>query len=118
MGYKYKAECLETLQEFYDRYAEDCSNQVAVGSSLTITKCISTSTGVDVWAYKIDTGALVQSNSANIPHITPQTFSCNYTSPSSTTITTADIVETSWLIVGVWVVAWAVRKMIDAFWKH
>lgn len=109
MGYKFNDKCYETLFDMHAAFASFCQ---ASGSGL----------GTNLLSCKPDSAGYVVIQSFSVSNGTPGTpwnfyppqVTCDY----SGLPTTADIVETAWLVVGVWVVAWAFRKMADTFWKR
>lgn len=121
MGYKYKNVCLETIDEFRQWFAQDCTGQLVTtgsgGSAVgAVAQCTPVSTGVNVRLYSLSTGSAIGTETL----IQPPQISCTYSASSgssSASIPTADIIETAWLVVGVWVAAWAFRRMASAI-KH
>lgn len=119
MGYQFKGQCLETLLEMHQRFAQDCSGvsfNAMTGSASTlplISVCTASGTNVSVQAYDIKNNALFGTATILVP---PQ-YSCTYSAPSSSTITNADAITTAWLVVSVWVVAWGIRKMTEVLRK-
>ncbi len=116
MGYKLKNVCYETQAQFLEAFAQDCPITVSTPSTASgfYSFCSVNGTNIEVKAFNWS------SNQEIIPavdHIfTPQSSSCDY-SASTNTFTNADIIELSWLVVGVWVAAWGFKKMIEVLKK-
>ena len=119
MGYKYQNICLETLDEFRGAFAQECTGQLVTtgsgGSAVgAVALCSPVTNGVNVRLYSLSTGATMGADTL----IDPPQISCTYSASSggssSASIPTADIIETAWLVVGVWVTAWAFRRMASA----
>lgn len=114
MGYAYKGTCLETLPEMLQRYAQDCTGQsfnamTGTATSVPLTSfCTASATNVSIQMYDLKNFA----NYGSAITVNPPQYTCTFNAASS--ITNADAVQTAWLVIGVWVVAWGVRKMIDA----
>lgn len=110
MGYKYQNICLETIDDYYLAFAQECTgNFVTSGSTVgNVTKCTPVTGGVNIRLYSLSTG-----NPTGVDtFLTPPSISCTYSSsPGSLPI--EDIVALSWLVAGVWVVAWGVKKIIQ-----
>ena len=119
MGYQYKGQCLETLLEMQQRFAQDCSGlplNAMTGTATTvplISVCTATAGAVSIKAYDVKNNNLF--GIATI--VTPPEYSCTYSASASSTITNADAITTAWLVVSVWVVAWGVRKMMEVLRK-
>lgn len=114
MGYKYQDVCYETQADALQAVADKCGIQFIGGGS-------STNSGA-FWC-KVS-GSSIQMTLVTPGSNTPVSFnylypvtlgSCTYTAPSSSTgkFTNQDVIDMSWLVVSVWVVAWGIRKMIE-----
>ena len=111
MGYKFNGQCLETVDDFYQAFALNCTGQIVTGAGGSVgyvSKCTPGVTGVTVRQVDLSTGSAVGTNTL----LQPPLISCTYSSsPGSLPI--EDIVALSWLVAGVWVVAWGVKKIIQ-----
>lgn len=113
MGFKYRDTCYDTLAEAIQSEADQCG--------LTINN----SSGYYWVGYCEVNGSNIQFLHNNTASSTFYTSALTYTPsyPSCTansggsTFSNADIIELSWLVVSVWVVAWGFRKMIEVFKK-
>lgn len=105
MGYRFKDQCFDTKQEFINAFAQSCGGTSGSGGlSSYFTICTANTDTVTVQAYTLTNGT------AQTPYaVTPQTINCDYVSP----LTTSDMIELSWLVVGVWVTAWGFKKMME-----
>lgn len=109
MGYRFQNQCFETKQEFINAYSQKCQGSGGSGGlGSYYTFCTANTDTVTVQAFTLTTGA------AQTPfNITPQVISCDFSAP----YTNSDIIEVSWLVVGVWVVAWCLKKMAEVIKK-
>jgi hypothetical protein len=111
MGYQYQNFCLDTVDDLYQRFALDCTGKIISSTGSTsvgyIAKCSPVATGVNVRLYDLSTSSAVGTTTL----VQPNQITC--TASSSSPITNADAVQTAWLVISVWVVAWGVRKLID-----
>ncbi len=112
MGSKYRDTCYETSTDALQVMADYCG--VSIGGSSTnatfAAYCKPNGT-----ALTIHTGTLNNPNDVTAAFsITPTFPTCTYTPPNNSTITPEDAVQTAWLVIGVWVVAWGIRKIIDS----
>ena len=78
----------------------------AAGLSSYFTVCTANADNITVQAYSLTNGT---PQTAFI--ITPQLIACTYQAPK--VFSNADVVELSWLVVGVWVAAWGIRKLSE-----
>lgn len=111
MGYKFNGQCLETVDDLYNEFALSCTGNFTNGGTAVgyVSKCTPVVGGVNVRLYSLSTGAAVGVETV----VQPPLISCTYSSsPGSLPI--EDIVALSWLVAGVWVVAWGIRKIADA----
>lgn len=108
MGYKLHDQCYETLFDFHVAFAQECSKIGGQGTSAIFYTCVATPDYVTIQGYSAVNGSAYTPFNHN-----PQQISCTYQAPKS--FTNADVVDLSWLVVGVWVVAWGIRKLIDTF---
>lgn len=100
MGYRYKNYCLDTVSELHDVISSDCPSVTSDGAHILI--CTPSSNDITVSLTEIATGT------TTTRAYTPELIACD-TAPAI-----AEIVELSWLVIGVWVVAWTFKKMADA----
>ncbi|MDP3662073.1 MAG: hypothetical protein U1D41_10160 [Nitrosomonas sp.] len=109
MGYRFQNQCYETKQDFMNALSQTCTAPSgAAGLSSYFTVCTANTDDLTIQAYSLTNGT------PQTPFtITPQLIACDYTPP----FTNSDIIEISWLVVGVWVVAWGIKKMIEAIKK-
>ena len=109
MGYRLQNQCYETKQDFMNALSQTCTAPSgAAGLSSYFTVCTANADDLTIQAYALSNGT------PQTPFtITPQLIAYDYTPPS----TNSDIIEISWLVVGVWVVAWGIKKMIEAIKK-
>ncbi|QOJ23595.1 MAG: hypothetical protein HRU78_07990 [Gammaproteobacteria bacterium] len=108
MGYRFQNQCYETKQEFLDALAQNCyvSASGSGGLGSFFTTCTSNSDNITVQSYTLTNGT------AQTPWtLTPQLIACTYQAPK--VFSNADVVELSWLVVGVWVAAWGIRKLSE-----
>lgn len=112
MGFKYKGICYETQQEFHQTFAQDaCAVQIMGSTAVShYVYCTADATNVYLESF-IYTNNLEQSV-ANTHAFKPQVIPCTYTPPLI--FSSADMIQLAWLIIGVWVVAWALKKSADA----
>lgn len=110
MGYKYLNQCFETKQEFLDYVAQGCFAQNGGSGALSsyMITCSSNSDNITIQPVLISNGTMPAPYT-----FTPQIISCTFQPPKI--FSNADVVELSWLVVGVWVVAWGIRKITDSF---
>jgi hypothetical protein len=109
MGYLLKEKCYETKQEFINAVAQNCLSGGSGSGALStyFTTCTANTDNVTVQAYLLSNGT------AQIAWTyTPQLISCD-----AQPITNADVVQLSWLVVSVWVVAWGIKKMMEVLRK-
>lgn len=99
MGYRYKNYCLDTVTEMHSVVASDCQTVTLDGTA--IVKCTPTSTDITVSIIDISTGTTVTRA------YVPEQIICD-TAPAL-----ADVAEIAWLVIGVWVTAWAFKKIAD-----
>lgn len=116
MGYQYKSICYETETKFLEAYAQDCPINVGGTSTAAYYSfCSVNGTGIKIKTFLWSNNTEI---SRTVDHtFIPQSSSCDYTTTSSSTFTNADIIELSWLVVGVWVVAWGFKKMMEVLRK-
>ncbi|MBA3754955.1 MAG: hypothetical protein H0X02_01415 [Nitrosomonas sp.] len=101
MGYRYKNLCLDTVEQLHQVIAADCPIIASNGGSSI--KCTPTTTEILITVDQIPTTGVT-----NQQNYVPDLIACD----SAPAI--ADVIELSWLVVSVWVAAWAIKKMIDA----
>lgn len=111
MGYKLHGACYETLLDMHIVYAQECSKVGGQGTGAVFYYCTASETDVVIQGVVLSTGATYTPYSH-----TPQQIACTYEAP--VTYTLSDMVELSWLIIGVWVVAWCARKVVDSLKPH
>lgn len=80
----------------------------AAGLSSYFTVCTANADNITVQAYSLTNGTPQTAFT-----ITPQLIICDFSPP----YTNADVIQVSWLVVGVWVVAWGIKKMAEAIKK-
>ena len=80
----------------------------AAGLSSYFTVCTANADTITVQAYQLTSGSPMTPF-----NITPQLINCDLSPP----YTNSDIIEVSWLVVGVWVVAWGFKKMAEVIKK-
>lgn len=107
MGYKFHGQCYETLYDFHVAFAQECFKVAGSGLATNMLSCTADSGGyVVMQSYNIDQGT-----SGTPWNYTPQQISCTYEPPK--VFSNADVVELSWLVVGVWVIAWGIKKLSE-----
>jgi hypothetical protein len=109
MGYRFQDQCYETKQEFLNALAQSCYKAGGSGglTSYYVT-CTSNVDTITVQGYSLNAGTAQTAWS-----YTPQTVACDFSPP----YTNADVIQVSWLVVGVWVVAWGIKKMAEVLKK-
>ncbi len=80
----------------------------AAGLSSYFTVCTANADNITVQAYSLTNGTPQTAFT-----ITPQLINCDFSPP----YTNADVIQVSWLVVGVWVVAWGIKKMSEVLKK-
>lgn len=107
MGYRFQDQCYETKQEFLDALAQSCYKAGGSGglTSFYVT-CTSNTDTITVQGYSLNAGTPQTAWS-----YIPQSIACTYQPPK--VFSNADVVELSWLVVGVWVAAWGIRKLSE-----
>ncbi|SFF12697.1 hypothetical protein [Nitrosomonas sp. Nm166] len=100
MGYRYKNLCLDTVEQLHEVIAADCPVITIDGSSSI--KCTPTATEILLTVEAIPT-----TGTTNQQTYIPEQIACD-TAP-----VIADVIELSWLVVGVWVAAWTAKKLSD-----
>lgn len=103
MGYLYKSKCLDTVLELHQHYAQDC-NDAFTNLTQYYTVCTADSSAVTANTYSLKDN--LQYNTVPVLIYPPQ-YSCD-TAPKI-----AEVAELSWLVVGVWVAAWGIKKLIE-----
>lgn len=103
MGYLYKDKCLDTVLALHQQYAQDCSDAF-MNLTNYYSICTADATAVTVNTYSLKDN--LQYNTVPVLVYPPQ-YSCD-TAPKI-----AEVAELSWLVVGVWVAAWGIRKLIE-----
>lgn len=110
MGYKYNNICFETQAEALQYVSDSCS--VVLGGTTNaswVAYCKVNGSSIN-FLY----GLLSTSGTNTSPFVyTPIFPACTF--EASKVFSNADVVQLSWLVVGVWVVAWGIRKLIDIF---
>lgn len=110
MGYRYKDVCYETKQQFHEAFAQDCSFHFYTIQSGIYSFGYCTADALQVnYLFKNDSNLNFSTRS-----FVPQSSTCDYTATQTNKFTNADVVAMSWLIVSVWVAAWAIKKMMEA----
>lgn len=103
MGYRFQNQCYETKQDFLNALSQTCTAPSgAAGLSSYFTVCTANADNITVQAYTLTNGTAQTAFT-----ITPQLITCDFSPP----YTNADVIQVSWLVVGVWVVAWGIKKM-------
>lgn len=100
MGYRYKTQCLESVELLHDVIAADCPT--VSNDGMYALACVPSSTTISITRTPLD------GSTGNTIQVTPIQIYCDNTSAIN------DITELSWLVVLVWVTAWGIKKMIDA----
>ncbi len=109
MGYRFQDQCYETKQDFINALSQTCTAPSgAAGLSSYFTVCTANADNITVQSYSLTNGT---ANTAFT--ITPQLITCDFSPP----YTNADVIQVSWLVVGVWVVAWGIKKMAEVLKK-
>ncbi len=113
MGYKFKDTCYETQADAMQTVADSCGPSIfSTGSTTNSSAYFCKVNGSNIQFYFVSAG-----NSAPTKWVyeLPMSFpSCTYSAPSGTNkFTNQDVIDMSWLVVSVWVVAWGIRKMIE-----
>lgn len=80
----------------------------AAGLSSYFTVCTANADNITVQAYSLTNGT-----AQTAFDITPQLINCDFSTP----YTNSDVIEVSWLVVGVWIAAWGIKKMIEVIKK-
>ena len=80
----------------------------AAGLSSYFTVCTANTDNITVQAY-----ALTNGTPQTAFTITPQLITCDFSPP----YTNSDVIQVSWLVVSVWVVAWGIKKMAEVIKK-
>jgi hypothetical protein len=107
MGYKFQDKCYETKFDMHFAFANECqaSGSAALGS--LYLSCTADPAGhVIMQSYTVSNG-----NPGTAWNYYPQEVTCTYEPPK--VFSNADVVELSWLVVGVWVTAWGIKKLIE-----
>lgn len=91
-SYQYLDMCYGTTQDLYTAIASSCPVTNSLGWSIV---CTPTATGYTIKNYVSDTGFKTQT-------IIPTLKNCSYD--------VVDSAELAWLVVGVFLVAWAIRQ--------
>lgn len=109
MGYKFHNQCYDTLFDFHLAFAQECFKVSGAGLGAQMLSCTADTGGyVVMQSYQLSNGTY------GTPwNYTPQAVTCDYLPPP----TMSDSIELAWLIVGVWVVAWGFKKMMEAIKK-
>lgn len=109
MGYLYKGVCLDTKQEYLNQLSQDCLSGGSGSGALStyFTTCTANTENITVQAFTLSSGAAQTAWT-----YTPQFFLC-----TPEPHTQADIIQLSWLVVSVWVIAWGFKKMIEVLRK-
>ena len=103
MGYRFQNQCYETKQDFMNALSQTCTAPSgAAGLSSYFTVCTANADNITVQAYSLTNGTPQTAFT-----IAPQLITCDFSPP----YTNADVIQVSWLVVGVWVVAWGIKKM-------
>lgn len=100
MGYRYKSLCLDTVEQLHEVIAADCPIVTSDGSHMLV--CSPSLTEITM---TLDT---IPSGTPFTQVYVPQQIPCD-TAPAI-----AEVIELSWLVIGVWVAAWGFKKMSDA----
>lgn len=109
MGYRFQDQCYETKQDFINILSQTCTAPSgSAGLSSYFTVCTANADNITVQAYSLTNGTAQTAFT-----ITPQLISCDFSPP----YTNSDVIQVAWLVVSVWVVAWGIRKMAEAFQK-
>ncbi len=106
MGYEFKGVCYETLYKFHIQFAQECYKASGSGLSAQFLSCTATPDYVTLQTLTLANGTWSTPVNYN-----PQQIACTYQPPK--VFSNADVVELSWLVVGVWVAAWGIRKLSE-----
>lgn len=98
MGYRYRTQCVDTIDLLHEVIAADCPTISSDG--VYLIQCTPSSINISVTTTEIISGT--QATRAWIP----DQLLCN--SPS-----VADTVELAWLVGGVWVAAWTIKMVAE-----
>lgn len=112
MGFKYKDTCYDQQADALQAVVDDCGVKITPISSTSASASWCKASGLNIQFYYVDKGG---ASPNAFTYALPVTFpSCTYTPPSSTAkFSNQDVIDMSWLVVSVWVVAWGIRKMIE-----
>lgn len=110
MGYKYLNQCFETKQEFLDYLAQGCfiHSGGTGGLSSYFVFCTSGADSLTIQPVQISNGSL----------LTPYTYTPQLITCEPNNLTNSDIYSLAWLVVGVWVVAFGIKKITEVLSKN
>ena len=109
MGYRFQNQCYETKQDFMNALSQTCTAPSgAAGLSSYFTVCTANADNITVQAFQLTNGTAQTAFT-----ITPQLITCDFSPP----YTNSDVIQVSWLVVSVWVVAWGIKKMAEVIKK-
>ena len=99
MGFRYKTQCLDSLELLHDVIAADCPTISTDGAY--VLSCVPSSTYISITRTPLD------GSTSDTLQVTPVQIYCDKTGSIN------DITEVAWLVVLVWVTAWGFKKMAD-----
>lgn len=99
MGFRYKTQCLDSLELLHDVIAADCPT-ISTDGAYALA-CIPSSTYISITRTPLD------GSTSDTLQVTPVQIYCDKTGSIN------DITEIAWLVVLVWVTAWGFKKMAD-----
>ena len=99
MGYRYKTQCLDSLELLHDVIAADCPT-ISTDGAYSLA-CVPSSTYISI------TRTPLEGSTSDTLQVTPVQIYCDKTGSIN------DIIEIAWLVVLVWVTAWGFKKMAD-----
>ena len=109
MGYRFQDQCYETKQDFMNALSQTCTAPSgAAGLSSYFTVCTANADNITVQAFQLTNGTAQTAFT-----ITPRLITCDFSPP----YTYSDVIQVSWLVVSVWVVAWGIKKMAEVIKK-
>lgn len=103
MGNYYQGKCFSTSLDLHQEIASDCPTVSPDG--VYLIQCTPSETKIVV--SRTDTNTLITTASDYIP----QQIACDPDQAMN------DATDLAWLIVGVWVAAWTVRKVAQVIWR-
>lgn len=107
MGFRYKTQCLDSLELLHDVIAADCPT-ISTDGAYALA-CIPSSTYISITRTPLIsiTRTPLDGSTSDTLQVTPVQIYCDKTGSIN------DITEIAWLVVLVWVTAWGFKKMAD-----